>query len=157
MKKVLLILVGLVLGVLVSAVLAFFGWFLPRNNNDEFVASVHTLPRPGSYSVEVGDLIELAYETDSETGPTNLKVEVSGKAVIPARPRVVFVPSIPPLPGESIENHHGSEIQAHLIANVVGEATITIIPVSFSGEITKNPKIFQITVRAKGSGINPPN
>lgn len=108
---------------------------------------LHRLTKPGAYQAAPGDLIVVAMQSNPSTGPANpaakLKVEVKGTGLA-AKSYVVFVPPAKPIPGAP------GEIHAYVPVDAVGNATLTVTPISGTGQAGR-PMEFTIKVSEDGA------
>lgn len=99
------------------------------------------MDKPGNYEAFVGDLLVISMQSNPSTGPdnpaANLRVKVKGDAAKAVT--VVFAPPAKPKPGAS------GRVQAYLVAEKVGAATIEVTPIKGNGQ-PGEAKEYKVTV-----------
>jgi hypothetical protein len=99
------------------------------------------LDQPGESEAAVGDLVVIAIESGTATGPDNpaadLGIEVDGPAV--EEVAVVFAPPEEPIP------ERPGHLQAYLLAMSEGAATVRVTPLSGEGR-TGATREYTVTV-----------
>ena len=103
---------------------------------------LHRLTEAGNYDAQVGDMIEVALDSNPSTGPANpnakLIVEISGQG-LGKKAHVVFQAPTRPIPGA------GGHILAFVPAESVGHAVMTVKPISGTGK-EGEALVFKINV-----------
>jgi len=138
------------LGLAFTGFLAMTTIAAPANQADEFVQFQRFTGSCDGCFAYVGDLIELPFETDSTTGPTGLKVEVSNKEVFPRKPIIALTVPDPfdvVKPGGVIPP---VEIRAYLTAEGIGDAVVRVTPRIPAGGRKVEPRVFRIKVLKRG-------